>query len=645
MHLFSRHFIGAAVLALGAWLPGPAPAAAPGNTGFAVTTHHYDNLRTGWNQQETTLTPGTVSSGSFGLQAQVAVDEQVDAQPLFVPNQIINGQGPYDVVYVATENNSIYAIDANSGNILAQQNYGAAVPYTVLPGQCLNSSANLGINSTPVIDLPSNTIYAITYTLENHEPTFRIHSINASTLKDQITPAPLVTGQSNLKNGQVLDFDSRNNRQRSALIETSGNIYAGFASWCDINANVSRGWVLGWNTGSLAPIGASELTNKLTHDGDNFFLSSIWMSGAGITSDDQGNLFFITGNTDYDSKAYNQTYNIAESVVKLSTDLTTVEDHFTPTGNQVGWKVLDEYDLDFGAAGILLLPDQSGAYPHLAYAGGKYGPMYLLNRDNLGGTGKPKITLGTYNNYGCWCTQSYYVGGDGVGRIVQSTGDSLDIWQLQTGNKKPYLTYDTGNSVNGSQDPGFFTTISSNGTQQGSHVIWAVERPSNFTTNAVVLDAFDPANSANLLFSSPNTTAGTWPFDCCANANLVPVVANGHVFVGSYQNLSIFGLASGGKKPIAQGRPAPPVTFALPAGVKHEVFGTVTAIEGDSFTLRTRTGQDLKVDASAAKAASAYAPVAIGHASLVRGDYQRGTLVAKYVLHAKPHAEFWPKDQ
>jgi hypothetical protein len=644
MDVFSRHLIGAAVLALGAWLAGAAQAAAPGNAGFAITTHHYDNLRTGWNQQETVLTPTTVASSSFGLQAQVALDQQVDAQPLFVPNQIINGQGPYNVVYVATENNTIYAIDADNGSILASHNYGPAVPISALPGGCNNNSYFMGIESTPVIDLAANTLYAMTYTYENSTPVFRIHSINASTLQDQISPPPPVAGQATLKNGQTLNFVSANNRQRSALIETSGNIYAGFASWCDINSNVSRGWVLGWNAGTLASIGAADLINQLPRTPDNFFLSSVWMSGSGIASDDQGNLFFVTGNTDYNGKEYNATYNLAESVIKMSTDLTMVEDHFTPTGPN-GWRALDKYDADFGAAGVLLLPDQRGKYPHLAFAGGKYGPMYLLNRDDLGGTGAPKVTLGTYNNYGCWCTQSYYVGGDGAPRIVESSGNTLDIWLLQTSNRKPYLTYDTGNSVNSGQDPGFFTTISSNGTQQGSHVIWAIERPSNYTTNAVVLDAFDPANSATEIYSSPNTTAGTWPFDCCANANLVPAVAGGHVFVGSYENLSIFGLSAGGTKPIMQGRPAPRVTFALPAGVKHEVFGTVTSIGPDSLTIRTRTGQELMVNVAEAKAAHNYAAPEIGHASLVRGDYNGSTLVAKYVLHAKPNPASWLADQ
>jgi hypothetical protein len=615
-------------------------AATPG--GANITTYHYDNLRTGWNQTETTLTAANVGSPSFGLQYQVPLDEQVDAQPLFVSNQAISGQGNHDVVYVATENNTIYAIDANNGSVLASHNYGTPVPIYALPGGCNNNSNNMGINSTPVIDLAAGLLYAITYTYENSTPTFRVHAINLSTLQDTIPPVA-IGGIGYLKSGKKLPFVSANNRQRAALIETGGNIYAGFASWCDINANVSRGWVLGWNTGTLNPVPGAELVNRLNHSQDNFYLSSVWMSGYGIASDSTGSLFFITGNSDYNGKAYNSTYNLGESVVKLSPDLTTVQSFYTPTGAN-GWRVLDPEDADFGAAGVLLLPDQAGTYPHLAVAAGKAGPMYLLNRDNLGGAGGPRKTLGTYNNNGCWCGPSYYVGADGVGRVVESTGGSLDIWKVQT-SPSTALVYDVGNGLSTGQDPGFFTTISSNGTQAGSHVIWAIGRPTNGQTWALTLYAFDPSNGAARLYQSPSTAAGTWPFGGNANANLVPVVANGHVFVASYGNLSIFGLSPPGAKPTTALREPPHPTMPVFAGAPHDLYGIVTSIDGATITMRSRTGQTVHVDVSVAQAAGAYAAPKVGHAALIRGDYSKGTLVAKFVLHAKPQASLWGPDR
>jgi hypothetical protein len=605
-----------------------------------VVTYHYDNLRTGWNQTETTLTAANVGSTAFGLQQQVALDEQVDAQPLFVAGQTILDQGSHDVVYVATENNTIYAIDAASGAVLLQQNYGPPVPVSAVPGQCSLNSNNVGINSTPVIDISSGTLYAFTYTYETSVPTFRLHAIDLSTLQDKVPPVA-IGGNGNLRNAKPFPFVAANNRQRAALIETGGNIYAGFASWCDINADVSRGWVMGWSAGSLVPLPVSTLLNQRVKSTNDYFLTSVWMSGYGIASDDAGSLFFTTGNSDYSGTSYNQAYNLAESVVKLSTDLTTVQSFFTPGGGPNGVRSLEVNDNDFGSGGVLLLPDQPGTYPHLAVAAGKSGPIYLLNRDSLGSRGGKKVTLGAYTSYRCWCGQSYFVGADGGGRIVASTGQQLDIWKLQT-EPSTTLVHESSNFIGGGQDPGFFTSISSSGTQAGSQVIWAVRRPSDIDPANLMLEAFDPANGAATLFSG---IAGTWPFAGFANANVVPVVANGHVFVASYGNLSIFGLCNTPPARRRAFRAPPRPVMALPTGVAHELHGVVTAADADTVTLRTRTGALVRVDIAAARAAHDAAPEAVGDAAVVRGDYRNGLLVAKFVIHAKPSPSLWGPDR
>lgn len=627
------HFRMGAVL--GALLAG-APAGAAMATD--VVTYHYDNLRTGWNQAETTLTAATVGSAAFGLQQQVALDEQVDAQPLFLGSQPIANQGTFDVVYVATENNSIYAIDAATGNVLLSQNYGTPVPISALPGGCNNNSNNMGINSTPVIDRTAGTMYAVTYTYENSLPTFRLHAIDISTLQDKV-PSVIVGATGTLKDGKKLPFAGANNRQRAGLVETGGNIYAGFASWCDINHDVSRGWVLGWNAATLAPLPVAELVNQRPRSPDSFFLSSVWMSGYGIASDDNGDLFFVTGNSDYSGSTYNSATNIAESVVEMTTDLSKVESFFTPKAGNNGWHNLDRNDADFGAAGVLLLPDQPGAYPHLAVAAGKSGPLYLLNRDNLGGLGNREVTLGTYSNNGCWCGQSYYVGGDGVARVLASTGSTLDLYKLLT-TPKTRLVLEASAGISSGQDPGFFTSVSSNATTFGSHVLWAIGRPTDTDPADVTLYAFDPATQTQL-FSG---VAGTWPFAGSANANLVPVVANGHVFVASYANLSIFGLNAGA----TQRRPfqAPPrPKMAAYTGAPHQLFGRVVSVGNTSLTLATRDGKMVAVDFGPARAAADNAPAAIGTAALVRGDYRGATFVARYVLHAKPEPSLWGPDR
>jgi hypothetical protein len=608
-----------------------------------VTTYHDDNLRTGWDQTETVLTPSNVGGGSFGLLQQVKLDEQVDAQPLFISGETIAG-GTHDVVYVATENNTIYAIDANTGKVLVKQNLGTAVPKSALPGQCGNNSDVVGINSTPVIDTSTGTLYAIAYTYDNGTTqTFRLHALDLATLTDKVTPV-VVSASGTDSSGKPVTFAPAYERQRPGLLESNGTIYAGFGSFCDVDSQASRGWVLGWQASTLTPLAANALVNKNASSGHDFFLSSVWMAGYGIASDDQNGIVFATSNSDPDGKTYSSTYNIEESVVNQSADLTTQQSYFTPKGGPDGYAALDSEDGDLGSGGVLLLPQQPGAYPNLAVAAGKIGPLYLLNRDSLGGAGRgKKVTLGTYSNPGCWCGQAYYTGSDGIGRVVTSVGYAVGQYKVKTSPRTALVLEGTSPSVNDDQDPGFFTAISSNGTTAGTAVVWAVTRPSssNPVATGVYLQAFDPGNSLARLY---NTEAGTWPYAANADANLVPTVANGQVFVASYKNLSIFGIATAKAQTVAF-RPAPDPAPAVRADAPHEVYGVVTATSGTMLTLRTRTGQDLAVDMQAAARAYHVAVPVVGKASLVRGDYAAdGVLVAKYVLHAKNAPLLWPAD-
>src|ERR1035437_6279431 len=269
-----------------------------------------------------------------------------------------------------------------------------------------------------------------------------------------------------------------------------------------------------------------------------FFLSSIWMSGYGPATDDAGNILFVTGNSDKSGTTYDGITNIQESVVKVSPTLTTVLDLFTPM-NQA---TLDLNDTDFGAGGVLVLPDQPGPTPHLAVAAGKAGTMFLMNEDNLGGYSTLKNNvLGSYGVGDCWCGQSYFVDPlDGLGRVVSSGGRLVNAWRVQTSPTVALIKVATSPSIGGAQDPGFFTTISSNGNAQP--IIWAISHPSNTTSAPISLFAFDPDSGSTMiqLFAG---TAGAWP-NLAGNANLVPVVANGLVFVASNKPLQIFGLAN-----------------------------------------------------------------------------------------------------
>jgi hypothetical protein len=502
----------------------------------SVTTYHNDTYRTGWNNHETTLTPANVGSSAFGLLHNVALDDQVDAQPLVVPGVTITAgasQGQHDVVYVATEGNTIYAIDVHSGAVLLSPNFGKPVQY---PLGCGNNGPNVGINSTPVIDPVSSTLYVVIYTQDSSGPGYRIHALDLGSLTDKV-PAQVVSASHNLSDGTTFNFNATYQRQRPGLLLANGSVYAGFGSFCDFNANLSRGWLLGWSTGSLTPLPANQVNDLQASSSDNFFLSSIWMSGYGPAADDSGNILFVTGNSDPSGATYDGVTNIQESVVKVSSNLSTVLDLFTPS-NQGS---LDQSDSDFGSGGVLVLPDQPGSTPHLAVAVGKVGTMFLMNEDNLGGYSTiTNNVIATYSVGGCWCGPSYFVDpSDGLARVVSSGGKNVEVWKLQT-SPKPLLKRVHSGWVGGGQDPGFFTSISSNGT--ASPIIWALSHPPNTSKKyPISLYAFNPEAGTATMPHIFQASAGTWP-NTGGNANLVPVVANGEVFVASYKQLQIFGL-------------------------------------------------------------------------------------------------------
>jgi len=502
----------------------------------AVTTYHYNNKRTGWNSHEGTLTPANVSSSAFGLLNTVFLDDQVDAQPLVVPSVLITAgknQGKHDVVYVATNGNTVYAIDTQNGTVLLKKKFGKPVPS---PLGCNNNGPNVGIHSTPVVDLASKTLYVIVYNNDSTGPAYRIHALDLGDLTDKVAPQ-VIAASHPLTDGSQFEFNATYQRQRPALLLANGNIYAGFGSFCDFAPNLSRGWLLGWSADSLTPLPANQLTDLQASAFFDFFLSAIWMSGYGPATDDDGNVLFVTGNSSPVGNSYDGVTNIQESVVKVSPDLTSVLDLFTPSNE--AW--LDYTDGDFGSGGVLVLPDQPGPVPHLAVAAGKAGTMFLMNADDLGGfDNKKNHVLGSYSVGPCWCGQSYFVDPtDGAARVVSSGGYRAKVWKLET-SPRPALTLSTSSPpVPGGQAPGFFTTISSNGT--ANPIIWALSHPLSPLKTTINLYAFNPRSGGPTMQQLFKGTAGVWP-SFFGNSNLVPVVANGKVFVASYMRLQIFGL-------------------------------------------------------------------------------------------------------
>jgi hypothetical protein len=516
---------------------------------FAVTTYHYDNLRTGWNSHEEKLTPATVQSSHFGVLYTTILDEVVNTQPLVVPDQTITGgshPGKYDVVYVATENNTVYAIDAGSGTVLLTQPLGAPIPVWGAP---------IGIDGTPVIDRGSNTMYVLAYTMVSGVPAYQVHALDLSTLADKIPP-PTVSASHALTDGSGFSFIAGWQRQRPALLLANGNLYAAFGSFGDGGGSNSRGWVLGWSTPSLAALPNNQLNNRLVTTPDSLFLTSVWMSGYGIAADPAGNLYFVTGNSDVQFTPcctnvgqYQTTYqgaptfgNIQNSVVSVPPDLSGVRDLFTPWA-QTG---LDQVDADYGSGGAMLLPDVHGPVPHLVAAAGKDGKMYILNRDNLGGYNPPQFGSGAIDtvvaevNIGaCWCGPSYF-DSDGP-YIVSSGGANAHVWKVHTSESVSLIHEGVSPPLDthgdGGFDAGFMTSVSSDGQRHA--IIWAVSRPDS--TGQVWLFAFEakPPHGSGTLKLLYNQAIGVWKG---GNSNVVPVVANGKVYVATYQKLTIFGL-------------------------------------------------------------------------------------------------------
>jgi hypothetical protein len=505
-----------------------------------------------------------------GLQLEVSVplDDEVNAQPL-----VFNG-----AVYVVTANNSVYGINAGSGSVIATRNLGK--PVTTPVYGC--NSGHVGITSTPVIDPNSGTLYVMVYSYNSSgNPVFRLHALNTASLADKIAPRTVAAAR-RLSGGEVYRFDAAVERQRPGLLlSVDGNVYAGFGSFCDnVSPNIARGWLLGWQRGSLKPVGA-KLSNLQAQSENDYFLTGIWMSGSGIAEDRSANLYFSTGNSDRSGTSYNPRLNPSESVIELSSNLTTIESYFTPYG-PTGLGYMEANDRDLSSGGVLLTPDG------YAVAAGKVGHLFLLRQGNLGGYG-PSNFVGTAWIGPCWCGESYYTGSDRVGRIVSSGGNNIAVWL------EPSLQRESASPTLAAQD-GFFTSVSSNGRQNA--IVWAVSLGGN--TTQLMLYAYNPA-TASVVFSA---AAGTWPNAAASNPNTVPVVANGHVYIASYQQLTIWGLPKAADAKLAQSASGGMVKLAQPAfnnpvslaPGEHDIFGTIVAIDGTTISVKKRDGTVVSVD-------------------------------------------------
>ena len=506
---------------------------APDPTGN-VLTYHNDNLRTGQYLQETVLTPQNVNSTGFGKLFSYPVDGAIYGQPLYVKNLQMGSYGVRNVVYVVTEHNSVYAFDADQKapgtlwhvSFLDPGSSVTPVPCGDEPEACDFLGTEIGITSTPVIELLSKTLYVCAFTKENGNYTYRLHALNLATgsekFKAPVLIRGLVPGTGDGSDGVNVTFSSYYHLQRSALLLSNGIVYIAFASFGD--SRPYHGWLFGYDSHTLRQWAVL----NLTPNGD---AAAIWEGGNGPASDSAGNIYVVTGNGTFDADVGGQDFG--DSFVKLmpGAGSLSVVDSFTPF-NQAD---LNARDYDLGAGGPLLLPDQGGSHPHLMLAGGKEGTLYLVDRDNMGrfhaGDNSQivqslvKIVGQVFNTPAYWQNKVYVAG----------IADSLKVFTLDKG---LLSTAPASHSANTLGYRGATPSISANGSHDG--IAWVLDDSPFQSKVPVILVAYDANDVSHKLYDS--LQAGTRDTLPVGVAFAVPTVADGKVYVGTLTELAVFGL-------------------------------------------------------------------------------------------------------
>ncbi len=493
----------------------PPPPPPPPPPAISVLTYHNDNSRSGLNANETALTPANVNVNSFGKIFADDIDGYTVAEPLYMAGVAIGGAAK-NVVFVATEHDSVYAFDGdNPGPPLWQASFiKPSAGITTVPQSDVNSTIfpEIGITSTPVIDPTAGTIYVEAMTKENGNYFQRLHALDITTGKDRPGSPATISGSV----GQLI-FDPKMHLQRPGLLLANGKLYLAFGSHGDTIPY--HGWLFAYDATTLQQAGIWVVTPDGT-------AGAIWMGGDGPATDDVGNVFVVTANGDFNANTGGRNYS--DSIVKLAPDVSKVLDFFTPFDEQQ----LATIDEDVGGGGVLLTTDASGT--HVAITTNKGGDIYVTNRDNLGhfhvGDNSQILqflpgALGTGSEDRCFTSPAAWNG------FVYFIGafDNLRAYQLANGK----LTA-TGQSGTTFGFQGSSPVVSANGNQNG--IVWAIDHQTD-----AVLRAFDAGNVANELYNSDQNGARDSLASPVAHF-IVPTVANGKVFVATRTKLVVYGL-------------------------------------------------------------------------------------------------------
>lgn len=510
---------------------------------YDVLTNHNNVARTGLVSTETELTPANVAG--LKILFQNTVDGQVYAQPLAVSNQLVytNGisQGVHDIVVVATEHDSVYAFDAQTGTIYWQVSLldpgDTPVQASDPRIDCSDLVPEIGITATPVIDRAAGSngrIFVVAMETDGKQNyNYKLHALDLATGSDARTPETIsasVTGK-----GPATSFVTTEERSRSALLLLNGVIYIAFAGFCD-NPPYS-GWLLGYRENNLSPVAVfnDDLNGKPPStdlpDGSG---GGIWQSGLGPSTDGKGNIYVATGNGPFDERLSggfpaNQDYG--DSALKLSTtNGLSVSDYFTPFNQQAE----AASDLDLSGGGVVVLPgivDPEKRSHYLLVVCGKDQNIYILNRNNLGKfnrlANKIYQEIPGATGEGAWSSVAYF----NNSIYSAGAGSPLKRFQFDFSNPgKPFLDTTPAAQTSASFGyPGFTPSISSNGSQDG--IVWGCEYTSG---QDAVLHAFD-ATTLIELYNSGSLLGAATKF-------AVPTVFGGRVYLGTANSLAAFGL-------------------------------------------------------------------------------------------------------
>jgi outer membrane protein assembly factor BamB len=491
----------------------------------AEVTGAADNLRTGWYPDEPSLAPAVVGGGHFEEAFSKSLTGQIYAQPL-----VANG-----TLLVVTEDDWIYGLDPVTGAKHWERKVGTPANAGELPIPCPDLQPHLGITGAPVIDTEENIAYFVDNELSEGKNIWRMHAVELNSGNEVPGGKFPVTIQGKAQNLSA-EFVGTQQLQRPALLMLNGVVYAGFGSHCD--SDPYQGWLVGVST-------AGNITTKWATSASG---ASIWQAGGGLVSDGPGRIFFSTGN----GKGPPGTNDpepgpgtappegrLGESVVHVEVQpdgSLKARDFFSPFNN----KLLDEVDIDLGSSGPIGLPSQFGTLnvPHPIVQEGKYGAVYLLNGDNLGGMGESEDhivqELGPYG--GVWGAAAAW---PGDGRYVYVPSVSIPKSSEEVKNSLRFFKYEEDGSGNPRLSPVAKTPedfwfgsgspiVTSNGTANGSGVIWITQCLSK-CEGLAELRAYSavPSGGTPVPFWSAKVGAAT-KFSR-------PDASAGHVYVGNHE--------------------------------------------------------------------------------------------------------------